>query len=78
MTGSKIPVFENRRYPCARMLYRLGRLLQLIGMLILPLAIAGNLSPETALTLKQSLTMSGIGVLVFMLGWLIQQAGRPE
>ena len=26
-------------------LYRLGRLMQLVGMLMLPLAIAGNLAP---------------------------------
>ena len=58
-------------------LYRLGRLLQLIGMILLPLAIAGNLSPENPLDLRQSLMLSGAGVLVFGLGWLIQQAGRP-
>jgi hypothetical protein len=59
-------------------LYRLGRLLQLIGLLLLPLAIAGNLSPENTLSLRQSLMMSGAGIAVFTLGWLIQQAGRPE
>jgi hypothetical protein len=58
-------------------LYRLGRLLQLIGMIMLPLAIAGNLSPHNPLELRQSLLLSGAGVLVFGLGWLIQQAGRP-
>ena len=59
-------------------LYKLGRLMQLIGMIMLPLAIAGNLSPENTLDLKQSLMLSGSGVVVFTLGWLLQQAGRPE
>jgi hypothetical protein len=52
--------------------------MQLVGMILLPLAIAGNLSPENTLTLKQSLTLSGTGVVVFIVGWLLQQAGRPE
>lgn len=62
----------------AAFLYRLGRLLQLIGMILLPLAIAGNLSPQDPLELKTSLTISAIGILVFGLGWLIQQAGKPQ
>jgi hypothetical protein len=59
-------------------LYRLGRTLQLIGMIILPLAIAGNLAPDMPLDLRASLTLSGVGVAVFTVGWLLQQAGRPE
>ncbi len=58
------------------MLYRLGRLMQVTGMVILPLAIVANLAPEHAIDLKTSLTLSGIGVVVFFVGWLIQQAGR--
>jgi hypothetical protein len=59
-------------------LYRLGRLLQVIGMILLPLAVAGNLSPQNTLSLRESLMLSGVGVAVFALGWLIQQAGRPS
>ena len=59
-------------------LYRLGRLLQLIGMIVLPLAIAGNLAPENPLDLWTSLKLSCVGVGIFALGWLIQQAGKPE
>ena len=55
----------------------LGRLLQLVGLIILPVAIAGNLANER-LTLMQSLTLSAIGVLVFSLGWLLQQGARPR
>jgi hypothetical protein len=62
------------------LLYKLGRLLQVVGMILLPLAVAGNLVPEEAnrLDLHTSLTISGVGVAVFGLGWLLQQAGRPE
>jgi len=58
------------------MLYRLGRALQLAGMIILPLAIVAQIAPERAIDLKTSLTLSGIGVVVFFVGWLIQQGGR--
>ena len=47
-------------------------------MILLPLAIAGNLAPDNPLDLKQSLTLSGVGVAVFALGWSLQQAGKPE
>ena len=62
------------------MLYRLGRLLQLAGLVLLPLAVAGNLVPASAhpLELRTSLMLAGLGVAVFVLGWLIQQAGRPR
>jgi hypothetical protein len=60
------------------MLYKLGRLLQLLGLLILPVAVAGNLAREDQINLKVSLTMSAAGVLVFVMGWLLQQAGRPR
>lgn len=60
------------------MLYRLGRALQIMGMAILPVAVVGNLVPENPLDLRQSLTFSGIGVVIFILGYLLQQAGRPS
>ena len=58
-------------------MFALGRLLQLIGLILLPIAIAGNLVDER-LTLMQSLTLSALGVLVFSLGWLLQQGARPH
>jgi len=60
-----------------RLLYLLGRLLQLAGMILLPLAIAGNLSPHDPLELRTSLTISAVGVGVFVVGYLLQQAGKP-
>jgi hypothetical protein len=58
------------------MLYKIGRLLQLVGLILLPVAIAGNLTPDVRLDLRESLTLSAVGMMVFGLGWLIQQAGR--
>ncbi len=60
------------------MLYKLGRFLQVVGLLLLPVAIAGNIAPDQPLDLRQSLTLSAIGMGIFGLGWLIQQAGRQR
>ena len=65
------------------MLYRIGRFLQVVGMILLPIAVAGNLAPgdrpgENQLDLRTSLTISAVGILVFVVGYLIQQAGRPR
>lgn len=57
------------------MLYKLGRLLQLMGLIVLPLAIAGNLArPE--IDLKRSLGMSAVGIVFFVAGWLLQRGAR--
>lgn len=58
------------------MLYKLGRFLQIVGLILLPLAIAGNLSPERPMSLGSSLWLSAVGVFVFVLGYALQQAGR--
>jgi hypothetical protein len=50
----------------------------MLGMLILPLAIAGNLAPNASLSLRDSLMLSGLGVAVFVVGYLVQQWGRPK
>ncbi len=60
------------------MLYKVGRFLQLVGMLLLPIAIAGNVYDERQVTLWRSLTISGIGIAVFTVGYLLQQAGRSQ
>jgi hypothetical protein len=59
------------------MRYRLARLLQLLGMLILPIAIAGNVAREDLIDLKVSLMMSALGVGLFYIGWQMQQGSRP-
>jgi hypothetical protein len=60
------------------MLYKLGRLLQLVGLILLPVAIAGNVAREEQINLRVSLTLSAVGVGVFVLGWWLQQATRPR
>ena len=58
------------------MLYKIGRLLQIVGLILLPLAIAGNLSPERPMDLRSSLTLSAVGIAVFSVGYFLQQSGR--
>lgn len=53
------------------MRYNIARLLQVLGLVILPVAIAGNVAER--LSLGESLVISTIGVGVFFLGWLLQQ-----
>ncbi len=64
------------------MLYKIARLLQFAGLVILPIAIAGNFAPgrdgKEALSLKDSLSLSAIGVLLFVIGWLLQQSTKPK
>jgi hypothetical protein len=57
------------------MVYRIARVLQFAGLIILPIAISGNVAEK--LLLRQSLTLAMIGVLVFIIGWALQQFVRP-
>jgi hypothetical protein len=59
------------------MLYSVARVLQFLGLLILPVAIAGNVANEQ-LSIKESLELSAVGVIVFSAGWLLQQATRQR
>lgn len=52
------------------MRYRLGRALQLLGLVILPFGIASELAGKVGL--GRSLLIAGGGVAVFYLGVLIQ------
>jgi hypothetical protein len=58
------------------MRYKLGRFFQFLGLVILPAAIAGNLADS--LTLWQSLSLSASGMLLFYIGWLLQQGTQPK
>jgi hypothetical protein len=71
-----IPRSEKTAIRKTSMLYKLGRVLQLVGMLIVPIAIAGNLVPGEPLSLGDMLKLAGVGVAVFALGWFLQQAGK--
>jgi len=55
--------------------YRVGRALQLVGLILLPVGMAGNIMRPGEYSLGYTLTVSGIGVAAFALGWLLQQAG---
>jgi hypothetical protein len=59
------------------MLNRLARLLQIFGMILLPVAIAGNVADPGHMDLRTSLGLSALGVLVFLIGWSLQQKTRP-
>ena len=58
------------------MLYKLGRALQLVGLAVLPIAMAGNAADRLAV--KGMLVLSGGGIVVFFVGWLLQQSSKPH
>jgi hypothetical protein len=60
------------------MLYRLGRFLQLLGLLIAPAGVAGNIVQRDAVTEGTMLLILAVGGGVFALGWMLQQAGRKQ
>ncbi len=51
--------------------YRIGRLLQLFGLLILPFGIASELMEK--ISLGQSLLIAGAGAAVFYVGVQVQR-----
>ena len=58
------------------MLYTLARLMQVAGLILLPVAMAGQV--EGSLDVRQMLMVAGIGVATFIVGWLLQQATRRK
>jgi hypothetical protein len=56
------------------MAYKVGRLLQLAAMIILPVAIAGQMLERFGT--KDELVLLCIGVVVFYVGWRLQQTGK--
>jgi hypothetical protein len=56
--------------------HKFGRALQLLGLVILPIAISGNVADR--LTLQESLMLSGLGMVVFFVGWSLQQGSRGK
>jgi sulfite exporter TauE/SafE len=71
--GRGIPVIENIE---EHMLYNLGRFLQLVGLIILPIAMAGEVAES--LTLGRMLVWACVGLGVFMIGRMLQQSAKPE
>ena len=60
------------------MVYRLGRFLQLLGLLIAPVGMAGNLARPELVGEGRMLAILGAGVVVFGAGWLIQRGAKPR
>jgi hypothetical protein len=64
------------------LLYRVARVLQFIGLVLVPIAVAGNLAEianaPQALSLKESLLISAVGIGCFFIGWQLQQRARPQ
>jgi hypothetical protein len=58
------------------MLYKVGRILQFLGLVILPVAIAGEVAHS--LSLQESIALSVVGATVFTLGWFLQQGSKPK
>ncbi len=58
------------------MRYRLGRFLQVAGMLIAPIGVAGNVLHPDTVTEKHMLTTCLAGILIFGLGRVIQGSPR--
>jgi hypothetical protein len=60
------------------MVYRLGRFLQLLGLLIAPVGMAGNLARPDQVSEGKMLGILGAGIVVFGIGWLIQRGAKPQ
>jgi hypothetical protein len=58
-------------------LYQAGRFLQVVGMLVLPVGMVGNMVDPVRVDVKTSLLVAGAGIVIFALGYLLQQAGKP-
>lgn len=65
-----------------KLAYSVARGLQLLGLILLPIAVAGNLAElanaEAALSLRDSLVLACVGGLCFYAGWLLQQRIKPH
>ena len=58
------------------MLYKLGRFLQLVGLIVLPIAIAGEATES--MSLGRMLMWACIGIGIFMLGRMLQGKGQAD
>ena len=59
-------------------MYRLGRFLQLLGLLIAPVGMAGNLADRQQVSEGMVLGILAAGIVVFGIGWLIQRGAKPQ
>jgi hypothetical protein len=67
------PFFATDSEPPGMRRYWIGRTLQMMGLLILPFAIASELMGEIGL--GRSMLVAGGGALIFYVGFVIQNRG---
>jgi hypothetical protein len=60
------------------MRYKLGRFLQLLGLILLPVGMAGNLAQPDIVGPTGVLVILVVGGAVFTIGYLLQQSGKPH
>jgi hypothetical protein len=69
---------RKRQVAGGDLVYRVGRFLQLLGLLIAPVGMAGNLVDPERVGEGKVLAILGGGIVVFAIGWLIQRGGKPQ
>jgi len=62
----------------SNMFYKLGRILQVAGMIILPIGMVGNIVRPEQISVQESLMVAGVAIAIFGVGWLLQQWGRSQ
>lgn len=60
------------------MFYILGRMLQVMGLIVPLLAVSGNLARPEWINVKAELTLAALGMGIFFIGWLIQGKAPPK
>lgn len=59
------------------MLYKLGRFLQLLGLIIVPVGVSGNLARPDEVSVKMTLLIAAGGMGIFYMGRILQRGGEP-
>jgi hypothetical protein len=60
------------------MLYKLGRLLQVVGLVVMLQGVAGNIIDPQRVSQTQIYLFALAGVVIFGIGYSIQQSGQPR
>lgn len=80
MPGGHVPIQWAETQPdgqiVGRFLYRLGRFLQTVGLIVPLVGVSGNVARPEQITLKVSLSMAIAGVAIFYLGRFVQERGK--
>jgi hypothetical protein len=60
------------------LLYKIGRFLQIVGLVVTPFGLVGNVIDPNRVDVKTSLMIAGVGIVFFLVGWMLQQSGKPQ